>query len=188
MTEYTGTNGFTATIPASSEPADIVKAFSDYHDDMDVHLESLLKKSSGSSQTVSSPIVFSGAVTISGSSISISAATVTISSAASFTSTLTATGQVIANGGVRGDLYGNDGTTKILENGTGGSLSMTSASVQTTPKDTTFSGISETARASVIYKSTSGGDYTTPTGFRRVFIGQTQPTGPGLQAGDIWMW
>jgi hypothetical protein len=188
MTEYTPANGFTVTIPALSESANIVTAFSDYHTDIDAHLASLLKKSSGSSQTVSGAVVFSGAVTVSGSSISISASTVTISSAASFTSTITATGQVTANGGVKGDVYASDGTTKILENGTGGNLSMTSASVQTTPKDTTFSGISETARASVIYKSASGGDYTTPTGFRRVFVGQTQPTGPTLQAGDIWMW
>jgi spore coat protein U-like protein len=187
MTEYTPANGFTVTIPALSESANIVTAFSDYHTDIDAHLASLLKKSSGSSQTVSSPLVLSGAVTISGSSISISATTVTISSAASFGSTLTATGQIIANGGIRADIYATDGTTKTLESGTGGNFSLTNAAVQAQAKDASFSGISEIARAAVIYKST-GADYSTPTSFRRIFVGATQPTGPTLQAGDIWMW
>lgn len=185
MAEYTA-NGFTVTIPALIESANIVTAFSDYHDDMGTILGTLVKKT-GDSQTISSPIVLSGGTTISGSSLSVTATTVSMSGTVTLSSTLDVTGLLTATAGVKGDIYANNGSTKILENGTGDSSSLTNAAVQATPKDGLFSGISEVAKASVIYRS-SGADYSTPTSFRRIFVGATQPTGPTLEPGDIWMW
>ena len=186
LTQPTGSSTFTATIPELTDSANIITALGAYHNNISWYLSDRVSRTSGTLQTVTGPITFSGStITLSGASITISGTTLSITSAMSVQGAATFIGSLTAQNGIKGDVLASNNTI-VLDNGTGGSQSASGAVI--TGYDATFSGTAAAARTSTLYKDSAGGDYTTITGTRRIFVGQTQPTLPGLQAGDIWMW
>jgi len=178
---------FTVTIPALEDNANIVTAFNDYHTSLSWFLNDSIKKTSAAAQTISSTLTLSGATTISGATLTVSSATVTFSGSVTFSSSVTV-GLLTANTGVVADIYAEGGTVKVLENGNGAAISFTGAgNTLTAYNNAVFSGTSAVARSAVLYKA-AGGDFANLDGYRRIFVGSVSPSGPGLQAGDIWMW
>ena len=179
---------FTVTTPALADDANIVKAFEDYHTSLSLYLNDSIKKTSADPQTISSALTLSGATTVSGATLSVSSATVTFSGSVTFSSSVSMNGSLTVPNGINADILAENGSTKILENGNGGTISLINAgNTLTAFNNAVFSGTSAVARSAVLYKA-AGGNFTDLDGYRRIFVGQAQPTGPGLQAGDIWMW
>jgi len=184
-TVATGTPSATyvATIPALADDANIVTAFEDYHDSVSWYIKDAIKKSDTALQTVGGALTVSGAATITGALVASS--TINVTGAATFSANVTVP-LLTASTGIVGDIKAPDGTSTVLDNGTtGGTISLSGSTI--TASNATFYGTSAAARSSILYKAT-GADYTTIDGVRRIFVGATQPTGPTLQAGDIWMW
>lgn len=178
----------TVTVPSLEDDANILTAFQDYHTSLSWYLNDSVKKTSASAQTISSEVTLSGVTTISGSNLTISSPSVAFTGTVSFSSPLTVS-LLTASTGVAADIYAEGGAVKIFENGnasavatTGGGNTLVSSSY-----NAILYGTAAVARSAVLYKDT-GTDYTDVTGYRRIFVGASQPTGPGLQAGDIWMW
>ena len=195
MTEFTPTvpgtpvpADFVVTIPALADDANIVTAFENYHTSLSSYLNDSIKKTSAVSQEISSAVTLSGATTISGSPLLVSSASVTFSGSVTFSSSLSVT-LLTASTGVNSDILAENGSTKILENGNAAAISLIGAgnTLAATSYNAILYGTAAVARSAVLYKDT-GGDFTNLTGFRRIFVGAAQPTAPGLQAGDIWMW
>jgi hypothetical protein len=177
------------SIPALEDDANIVTAFQDYHTSLSWYLNDSIKKTSAASQEISSTLTLSGSTTtISGATLTVSSATVTFSGSVTFSSPLSAT-KITASTGVDSDILAENGSTKILENGNATAILLTGAgnTLAATSYNDILYGTAAVARSAVLYKDT-GGDFTNLTGFRRIFVGAAQPTAPGLQAGDIWMW
>ncbi len=180
------------SIPALEDDANIVTAFQDYHTSLSWYLNDSIKKTSAASQEISSTLTLSGSTTtISSATLNVSSATVNFNNNAAsitFSSPLTVT-LVTASTGVNSDILAENGSTKILENGNATAISLTGAgnTLAATSYNAILYGTAAVARSAVLYKDT-GGDFTNLTGFRRIFVGAAQPTAPGLQAGDIWMW
>jgi len=179
---------FVVTIPSLADDANIVKAFEDYHTSLSLYLNDSIKKTSADPQTISSALTLSGVTTVSGATLVVSSATVTFSGSVTFSSSLTVTGSLTASNGINADILAEGGLVKVLENGNGAAISFTGAGNRLTAyNNAVFSGTSAVARSAVLYKA-AGGDFTNLDGYRRIFVGAVQPTAPGLQAGDIWMW
>jgi hypothetical protein len=182
---------FTVTTPALEDNANIVVAFNDYHTSLSWYLNDSVKKTTATAQTISSALTVSGATTINGATLTVSSGTINFSNASAtitFSSPSVSMVKLTASTGVNSDILAEDGSTKILENGNGGAISFTGAgNTLTAYNNAVFSGTSAVARSAVLYKA-AGGDFTNIDGYRRIFVGASSPSGPGLQAGDIWMW
>jgi hypothetical protein len=182
---------FVATIPSLEDDANIVTAFEDYHTSLSLYLNDSIKKTSASSQTISSELTLSGATTVSGATLSVSSATVTFSGSVTFSSSVSMNGSLTVPNGINADILAENGSTKILENGNASAILLTGAgnTLAATSYNAILYGTAAVARSAVLFSaSATAGDYTNLTGFRRIFVGPNQPTAPGLQAGDIWMW
>lgn len=175
-------------IPALEDDANIVTAFQNYHTSISWYLYDSIKATSAIPQIISSALTLSGATTVSGATLTVSSATVTFSGSVTFSSPLSAT-KITASTGVDSDILAENGSTKILENGNATAILLTGAgnTLAATSYNAILYGTAAVARSSLLYKA-AGGDFTNLDGFRRIFVGATQPTAPGLQAGDIWMW
>jgi len=185
-------SNFVISTPALTDNANIVVAFQDYHTSLSLYLNDSVKKTTATAQTISSALTLSGSpVTISGATLTVSSGTINFSNASAtitFSSPSVSMVKLTASTGVNSDILAEDGSTKILENGNGGAISFTGAgNTLTAYNNAVFSGTSAVARSSVLYKA-AGGDFTNIDGYRRIFVGASSPSGPGLQAGDIWMW
>lgn len=185
------TTYLSATIPALADDADIVVAFSDYHDNISWYINDSVSKTRTASQTIASPVTLSGAtITISGATVAFTGTTLNVSSAATFSGTVAFTNAsaVSSTNGFIGDLKTSNGTV-VADNGTAASLDLSGTSM--TGYNASFYGTAAAARSAVLYKAAPGtgtNNYSAIDGVRRIFVGANQPTGPSLQAGDIWMW
>jgi len=184
-------SNFVVSIPILEDNANIVVAFSDYHTSLSSYLNDSVKKTTATAQTIASALTLSGATTVSGATLTVSSGTINFSNASAtitFSSPSVSMVKLTASTGVNSDILAEDGSTKILENGNGGAISFTGAgNTLTAYNNAVFSGTSAVARSAVLYKA-AGGDFTNIDGYRRIFVGASSPSGPGLQAGDIWMW